>query len=441
MKFIILVSLFLLAIDSFSQEEIECRDLGCSLTGTLGVQKQVEFIEHSLLEVTNTDTEIDIITPDNSNPRNLRLYLQNVNASDVNVNYNSTKSGKDAGEVILISNNIENLSFHSNGYDGKSFNPASQACSEKILNYDYGSSIRTAYLDRRILNTEIPPNNCVKDDLLDIQNRDHTCATGYTPTTGDITSKRWIGKRYCKGETARKMCIRKKQKIKCVWPASKISSCCDTEPSPPSSVGWTCDISRCNATDNGWYKEYSYIDWADNVTQDIFNFGSETGLCANYFPRTSDNHVEELVENHWKGSFSGLWRYENMDFSYSTSGMRIYKIEWSPGAAVTCTMSGSCLNDEGLFGFNTWTTLTSSYNWRPWTTSEGRMDIYHHFLGCKLDSGFNGLITCDLSNQSSLSVAPEMIKESGFGYGFKIHYLNSDGQKTIRFFKLAFGHY
>jgi len=269
----------------YGQDEINCRNSDCTYDPSLSVSA-LNFSEFTRFEIPLLNDSLRIFTSPGDRPRDFRTYVQtrSSNGEDIEIEVNSQRPSSKASSFILIADSVKNLSVNNNGFSGNNYPNSSAVCATRIKNGDYGSAIRTAFLNRRVAQPTLSSNNCDATDLLSVRNLSPvTCESGSSeiPTT-QISGVRWKPKRECSTKAGRAMCAAKRVALNCDSYADKRPSpnngCCNVSASP-SGTGWLCNTARCNSTDSGWYRRYTFRMWEEDYESEVVSGKSNQFLC------------------------------------------------------------------------------------------------------------------------------------------------------------------
>lgn len=348
----------------FAQDIIDCSNSSCSYDPNLTVTSSTNFVEYSKFEITGASDDIEIQTPNGEDNWNFKGYVlsRDIRGIDLDLNINSSKAGFDASKFIYITDAIDNLSIQANGFSGEIGKRSSEICAERVLNSDYGSAVRTAFLNARTIDPTLPNDRCVDADLLNIQTLDHDCETNYNSIpTDSIEATRWQGRRVCSGEAARRLCVKKNVKITCHWAADKThSGCCDVDSISPGS-GWSCDNSLCSGGDSGWIKTYEFILEEAQRDQNVSGGISDQQYCD---IQTARSKVFDTTstQSDWYGNIAGSYQARDLNiYPPANSNVKYYKIELAAGGVTTNCGDSNCLNNTALNSYSSFYPESSGY--------------------------------------------------------------------------------
>lgn len=184
----VLILLFSLVTPSFGDEIppviVNCGNSGCSSTS----QAQTNIVDagnfsNVLVNDGGLKAPVEINTNAAEIPRNLNLVVLTASpdGADLTVNLSSTKTGANAGNLVLISDVVNNLIVKLNGKNGTDGLDLSQVCAQKILSGTYGQTVKTAFTQRRQVQNPPPADRCDATDLASIGS--FSCDSGLTLNT------------------------------------------------------------------------------------------------------------------------------------------------------------------------------------------------------------------------------------------------------------------
>lgn len=284
--------LFLLFFTNISfSEEIACSDQSCSFSSGIIDYTHVEKIQNHNIQINDyMEDSISIIKPLGEDPKNLKLSVNFVeNDKNAQINLFSNSIGINAADIIMFSNQVNNLSIMSDGYDGIPRSDAAKVCAERIKRGDYGQVILDNFNNRRIGGQD--DSFCVEDDILDLQNLSFSCdeiSFSDITSSGTFDIVRWKERQACFGGQTTNLCLERKVDLTCSWDSVGSSECCNNtgEKFRPPGGNWECKETTCSPSEKktGWRKVFrATIDESDYL-QNSEN-RTDNQICDHYFPR------------------------------------------------------------------------------------------------------------------------------------------------------------
>jgi hypothetical protein len=265
-------------------QAIYCGDGSCSYDPDLDIRNDENFSSFSQFDVFNLENTLQITTPSDQAPRNVKLSVSNVEGSinDILINLRSSKKGFAGGSAIVLSPKNKNMSIDVSGRKGNDALNASYVCANKVLNGEFGEAIKSRFLTMRINDPSLPSDQCTQADLLSVQGNQFSCGEGFSEFDGiNILANRWTPRRECTSQSQRNLCVQRRMKITCTWLAEKIpgrSSCEPTNsngddgfnPRPrgggAGGKNWICDPAVASDFASGWkivfdpvYKDEAWV--------------------------------------------------------------------------------------------------------------------------------------------------------------------------------------
>lgn len=310
-KMLLLVTL-LWASSLFAQYEVSCSNGNCTYPSDLNNLSTINLPDYSRFEASYLDDDLYIRAPANAVPRDFMAWIKSrsIQGQDVEVDLKSTVKNVNAGQFVLIGDSIKNLSVNSNGFSSQNFPNSSTICAQRILNGDYGSTIRSSFVNRRNVDPTLPADRCDQTDLLQVQNNGAlTCAPNFQYIPSQlISAERWMKKKECTTSAGRELCVAKRVILKCDLYADKPTylpgnQCCDHVAAPTSSTDWKCDPLRCDADDSGWYLSFTFRMWEEEYKTRATGGQSNSFICeALTGSDTISNDVVELKDKSYTTS-------------------------------------------------------------------------------------------------------------------------------------------
>ena len=173
---------------SYAQVNISCNQTNCVPVGPVAPDIQ-EKATYSAIDLGFLGQDLSLGVVPNQSSKNVRMSFSNglINdAKNLTVNLSSQSSEKNASNLVVIGDNVDNLQIRLNGYSGKSGKDASQICAENIQSLKYGADANLKYLQNRSNPTNgLTVDRCGSLDVQDLTQDKFSCQD---PNFNDITS-------------------------------------------------------------------------------------------------------------------------------------------------------------------------------------------------------------------------------------------------------------
>jgi hypothetical protein len=186
---------------------------------------------YTAINVGQNTSNINVFVDNQQTPRNLRMNVFNGAfpsgaqnpGYNLSVNLNSSTSSSNAGSVIILGDNFNNLDIDLNGYSGGSGQNASNICAQNFLNGTYGPDSQNFFTTLRTNNPSISSSACVQDDVNYLQNNKFQCDSGFTQIfTGNssvysVTVEQIPTINRCQAALDYNICLRRMMDVSCEW--------------------------------------------------------------------------------------------------------------------------------------------------------------------------------------------------------------------------------
>jgi hypothetical protein len=186
---------------------------------------------YTAVDVGQNTSNINVFVDTAQTPRNLRLNVFNgafPNGSqnpgyNFTANLSSSTSSSNAGSLILLGDNFNNLDIDLNGYNGSAGQSASAICAVNFLSGSYGADALNFFTTLRTNNPSISSSACVQDDINYLQNNKFQCDSGFTQIyTGNssvysVTVEQIPTINRCQASLTYDICLRRMDQVSCEW--------------------------------------------------------------------------------------------------------------------------------------------------------------------------------------------------------------------------------
>lgn len=213
--------LFLINISFASDKNITCAFDQCSTDFIPALQAETDF--ESVIDLGQNQDNVNILLPNDSDPRNLSLISENntITGISYNIDFSAKKKDTNAPHLVLISDFIENLNLNLNGFNGSAGEDASIICANRFKNGDYGIDAQNYFNNRRVNNQNVSLSRCDDQDVQFLQTTKFTCQNPNFILSEFQTTifKRIKKKQKCIASSVRKKCLQKTMDLTCEWAA------------------------------------------------------------------------------------------------------------------------------------------------------------------------------------------------------------------------------
>lgn len=222
MKNIIIITLLMISFNSYADKTITCGFNNCRPEIGLTPDLYIEKTDTTYLDLgSNNNQKVIVDLPENQDPRNLLLIVNNNSliGQDISLNLNSKAKEKNTGNLLLIGDMFNNININLNGYDGASGKAASEICADNFKSGKYGQDALSYFNNRRAELPTLSISNCDTNDLQFLQNTKFACPNpDYSNVTNtNIEVQRIRYKQRCVGTSVRYKCVQRQMKIVCEW--------------------------------------------------------------------------------------------------------------------------------------------------------------------------------------------------------------------------------
>lgn len=330
MKMLIL-TLFLINI--YSQQDTKVITCGFNecLPNTTAYTTYLEQSDRTVLDLGDGNaSDVDVVLPENADPRNLVLTLNNNTdyIHNINVDFKSKKPEKNASNFILIGDLFNEININLDGYDGQSGEDASVICARRFMNGIYGNSARDFFVNRRDNDQQLTLDRCDDQDVAFLHNSKFSCKENNFENVlfPRVNVERVRYQQKCLGTTVRYKCLQRTVQFRCEWAArgrgygivNKFTNlpCPDqwrssgdcaynysyscwhsildgsAYPASDEIPAWTLEkqIGRCNNRTVGGMFAYQFTrEYPELLYREINNLNN---ICSNFFPNpASDSRI------------------------------------------------------------------------------------------------------------------------------------------------------
>lgn len=221
MKKLLILLLFLNKVNA--DNYIECYDGECQPS-----VQPTDFIEKSFfskLIYNPNEDDILVSTPIDKAPRSLRMSLKHEDFSvkkNVSIDLSSGNTDYKGSDLVLVADQLNQLSVDVSGYEGKNGKNATQICYENIMSGKYGNDMKEAFINKRQVDPSLPLNACTFLDIDELQANTFTCDDPSFNANIDelnptVQVKRLKGRTRCLGLALVDVCLDKTLEIDCNW--------------------------------------------------------------------------------------------------------------------------------------------------------------------------------------------------------------------------------
>lgn len=352
MKFIIFL-FFILSNEIYSQENLGVKNITCGFQQCIPdftPSTYLEQVDKTIIDLGRSNPDnVNILLPENQEPRSLVLIMENNSAvgRNLNASLNSKIKEKDSANLVLIGDLFNELKINLNGFDGETGKDASILCAEKFLDGSYGESSRNFFIARRTSNPNLPQDRCDELDSEHIQETKFSCEDSeFTqrdfPT---VEVNRVKFKQRCVGTSIRYKCLQRKVRIRCEWSGyARGYAQQDKWVNYPCSNPWGGGNCNYNSSHSCWRgrdlsNSYNGIKstaednvnpkWALIYDNNRCQFGAYGGVFAyqqseelnelRYLQAQETNTVDRLCESDFPYPIAPGWRFNRVVESFVTT--------------------------------------------------------------------------------------------------------------------------
>lgn len=350
------VILFLaFSLNAHGQVSLTCQNGNCSSSNASIAVSNLEHI--SVVPNLLLDDSLIVNNEADNTPWDLKLFLstRTLQGQNVSIDLSSKIKSEPSANSVIIADSIRNLNVNVDGYSGVVGDNSSVICAKNIMDGNYGSQIRNAFLARRGANPTLSGTHCDSIDLNSIQNLGlFSCQPQQVELpTQQVTGTRWEVKRQCNTMAGRELCVAKRVSLKCEIFADRptgSTQCCDSISPPTASSNWKCNINRCNGQDSGWHMSFQFRLWEEEYSNQVKSGYSNETIC-NKLTGVSEE-LEDVIEVKNKTYVATAEFFNNSDdFNiYPPVGENVISTKFSAGVCGSATYDTS----ETFTDFSSW---------------------------------------------------------------------------------------